>query len=356
MTSRSVAYIIVGQGLAGSAVALQLLRQGKRILVIDQPSRNTSSRIAAGLFNPITGRKMVKTWMADSLFPYLFNFYREAESLTARKFFHPMPLYRPFHSIEEQNEWMGKSATPAYAPYIEKITTGSTYPNVNDPYGGLLLQQCGYVDTTTYTAAVGELIAREGILLQEDLDENALTIGQGVVRYRDVEAGGIIFCNGVHTTPWFNWLPVKPLKGEAIRIRASFDEHVILNRGVYMVPTGEPGAWRVGATYDFQNSGPGVTESARKELHDKINELVHFPVDVTGQEWGVRPTTPDRRPLLGKHPENDSVFVFNGMGTKGVSLAPYFSEVLIQALQNMKPLNKEVDIERYKLLYWTSPK
>lgn len=356
MTSRSVDYIIVGQGLAGSAVALQLLRRRKRILVIDQPARNTSSRIAAGLFNPITGRKMVKTWMADALFPYLFKFYREAEAMTAKKFFHPMPLYRPFHSIEEQNEWMGKSATPAYEPYIEKITTGSTYPHVNDRFGGLVLQQCGYLDTMAYTKAVGDLIARESTLLQEDLEESALIMEQGRVRYRDVEADGIIFCNGVHSTSWFSWLPVKPLKGEAIRIRAPFEEHVILNRGVYMVPAQETGTWRVGATYDFQNSEPGVTENARKELLDKINELVHFPVDVTGQEWGVRPTTPDRRPLLGKHPENESVFVFNGMGTKGVSLAPYFSEVLIDALQNVKPLNKEVDIERYKVLYWTSPK
>src|SRR5688572_337382 len=108
-----VDFIIVGQGLAGSAVALQLINRGKKILVIDRPIANSSSRVAVGLFNPITGRNLVKTWLADQLFPCFHRFYRDAETLTGKKFFHSLPLYRPFGSIEEQNEWMAKSADPA---------------------------------------------------------------------------------------------------------------------------------------------------------------------------------------------------------------------------------------------------
>ncbi len=87
-----------------------------------------------------------------------------------------------------------------------------------------------------------------------------------------------------------------------------------------------------------------------------MKELVTFPFTIVGQEWGLRPTTPDRRPILGQHPELKSAWVFNGMGTKGVSLAPYFADVLVRSLENGEPLNKEVDIERYKVLYWTSPR
>ncbi|HEX6890914.1 MAG TPA: FAD-dependent oxidoreductase, partial [Chryseolinea sp.] len=96
-------YIILGHGLAGASIAVQLLKHGKKILVIDKPSPTTASRVAAGLFNPITGRKMVKSWLADKLFPFLHQYYREVETLTACKFFYPMPVYRPFISIEEQN-------------------------------------------------------------------------------------------------------------------------------------------------------------------------------------------------------------------------------------------------------------
>jgi len=109
MTRTHLDYLIIGQGLAGSALALKLLARSKRILVVDQPNHNVASRIAAGLFNPITGKKMVKTWLADKLFPALHTHYKDAEALTGKNFFYPMPIYRPFASIEEQNELMGKS-------------------------------------------------------------------------------------------------------------------------------------------------------------------------------------------------------------------------------------------------------
>ncbi len=120
-TSKQIDFIIVGQGLAGSALALQLLKRNKKILVIDRIVANSPSRIAVGLFNPITGRHMIKTWMADQLFPYLHQFYQEAEKLTQSRFFYPLSLYRPFATIEEQNEWMAKSADPLYHDYIENI-------------------------------------------------------------------------------------------------------------------------------------------------------------------------------------------------------------------------------------------
>ena len=126
-------YIILGHGLAGASIAIQLLKRGKKILVIDNPSPTTASRVAAGLFNPITGRKMVKSWMADKLFPYLHQYYSEVEALTGRKFFYPMPVYRPFISVEEQNEWMAKSIEPSFQPYIQNIFTAPVISRSEGP-------------------------------------------------------------------------------------------------------------------------------------------------------------------------------------------------------------------------------
>src|SRR6185369_14016662 len=100
--NREVDYIIVGQGLAGSALAIELLRRGKKIAVFDEPEKNRSSIVAAGLFNPITGRVMTKTWKADVLFPHLIAFYSGTEKVLGGRFFYPMPLYRPFISVQEQ--------------------------------------------------------------------------------------------------------------------------------------------------------------------------------------------------------------------------------------------------------------
>ncbi|HYG20825.1 MAG TPA: FAD-binding oxidoreductase [Ohtaekwangia sp.] len=352
---KKVDYIIVGQGLAGSAVAVQLLRTGRRILVIDQPDRNNSSRIAAGLFNPVTGRKMVKTWLADTLFPYLHTFYRDVERRTATEFLHSVELYRPFVSIEEQNEWMAKSDDPAFRSFVGRVETSPWLDGIRDEFGGLRLRACGYLDTKQFIRAVASWIEQDGELLAGKFDFGRLQLEERVIRYDGYEAEKLIFCTGVHENPLFRWLPVRSLKGETLSVTADFDCNLIVNRGVYLLKLPEGGTWRVGSTYNFTDTAPGVTGEGRAELERKLSQLTDFPYTVVDQQWGLRPTTPDRRPILGAHPRNNRVFVFNGLGTKGVSLAPYFSEVLIRSIENEGALNKEVDIERYKSLYWNSP-
>ena len=351
-----VNYIILGHGLAGASLAIQLLKRGKKILVIDSPSPTTASRVAAGLFNPITGRKMVKSWLADKLFSFLHQYYREVETSTARKFFFPMPVYRPFVSIEEQNEWMAKSIEPSFQNYVERVFTAPSFDGVKDPHGGLLLKQAGYLNTSEYLDAVRNLIGRENTFLEAHSTDADVVIDSQRVRYQNFEAERLVVCNGSHDNPWFSWLPIRPLKGETLRIQCDYRESTILNRGVYIVPAAERGQWRVGATYDQEDKEPGATEKAKAELVEKTQELIAFPFNIVQQEYGFRPTTPDRRPIIGRHPEMERVFTFNGLGTKGVSLAPYFSDVLARFIENGEPINKEVDIERYKLLYWTSPK
>lgn len=349
---KTVDYIIVGQGLAGSAIALQLLKRKRSFVLIDASASNHTSRIAAGLFNPITGKKMTGTWLAETLFPYLHTFYEEAERNTQSHFFHAMPLYRPFLSVEEQNEWMGKSVDPAYTPFIEKIFLSHHVNGIHDSFGGLLLKQCGFLDTSTYVKAVKQLmLSNHQTVLDEMANLDEIIINSDSITYRDNKATHLILCQGVHESRWFSWLPIRPLKGETIRIKTSFNEKLIVNRGVYVVPSSQMNEWRVGGTYNFQDKSSHVTSEAKIELQEKLNALMAAPFEIVGQEWGVRPTTPDRRPLLGRHPEHKNLWVFNGFGTKGVSLSPYFSEVLINAIENGSRINKEVDIERYKVLY-----
>ena len=346
-SSLSFDYIIVGQGLAGSCLALELMSQGKRVLVIDQFNEHSATQVAAGLFNPVTGRLMTKTWKADELFPYLHEFYKRAEELTGETFFHPMSLYRPFVSVEEQNEWMGKSANPALAGYMDTVYTNPIDEElVKNPYGGLVLKQCGYLNTQKFTQAVRKLIARKGLLIGTPFEETKLTFLSSGVEYLNYRAAKIIFCRGVEelSGKLFSWLPIRPLKGETLTIQTDKPISTIYNRGVYLIP----GIWKAGATYQTNDLTLAVTEAARQELLEKLDALISFPYRVITQSWGIRPTTPDRKPILGQHPDHPEAVIFNGLGTKGVSLAPYFSKVLAASLENHAPINKEVDIERYK--------
>lgn len=351
-----VDYIIVGQGLAGSAVAMQLIRRNKKIVVFDQAQMNSSSRIAAGLFNPITGKKMTKTWLADTIFPYLHEYYQSVEKDTRQKFFHPMPIYRPFLSMEEQNEWMVRSAEEIYKPYIGRVQLTSFGMDVKDLFGGLLLTKGGYLNTTGYVSAVREFLKERMSLVQEIFQPEEILFGQDSVSYKQYHASAIIWCSGIHKNKFFDWLPVRPLKGETVTIEAAMRNDVVLNRGVYMVPGVTANTWRVGSTYYFQDKTECVTDVARKELEEKIGELINLSFKVIDHQWGFRPTTPDRRPIIGSHPSFERLVCFNGLGTKGVSLAPYFSEVLVRWLEKEGSLNKEVDIERFKSVYSGSSK
>jgi glycine oxidase len=352
MKEDEIDYLIVGQGLAGSAVALQLIKKRKKILVIDQPHSNTSSRIAAGLFNPLTGRYLKKTWMANSIFTCLPEFYREAEKSTHTSFFHPMPLYRPFFSVEEQNEWMGKSTDPVFSDYVNKIYIDKTHKYINDPFGGLMINHCGYLDTGKYVNAVRTLLENEGSFLEQVFNQNLLEVFPSHVKYKNILAKKIILCEGEKVTncKWFSWLPVIPLKGETLTIRISEKMEKIVNRGVYIVPaTGNE--LRIGSTYNWDDLTPQPTPEGKRELVEKLEELVNFPYEIIDHNWGMRPTTRDRRPFIGAHPEHPSVTVFNGLGTKGVSLAPYLSKIFIAWLEDNTDLNKEVNVNRYKYLY-----
>jgi glycine oxidase len=348
-----VDYIIVGQGLAGSAVAMQLLMRNKRIVMIDAGTENTSSQIAAGLFNPITGKTMVKTWKADTLFPYLFGFYEQVEQLTGTRFFFPTPIYRPFITIEEQNEWMGKSADEAFRDYVDHVYMDHTLEGVNDRFGGIALKNCGYVSTASYIGAVRSFIKNKAVFLSLPFDSEKLQVADDHVTFGDFRASRIIFCQGAETVnnPWFGKLPITPLKGETLTIKTSWQKDFILNRGVYIVPGKVAGEMRVGSTYKVRDGSSGTTPEARVELEEKLKSLCSFPYTFLGQDWGQRPVTPDKKPVIGEHPRYKPLIIFNGLGTKGISLAPYFSDMLIRWLENDGEIDQEVNVSRFKLLY-----
>src|SRR5258706_6088644 len=287
-----VDYIIIGQGLAGSCLALQLIRKGKKIVVLDQPQHNHSTAVAAGLFNPITGKMLAKTWQAETLFPYIHSFYRNAEVLLQKEFFFPMSLYRPFGSVEEQNEWMGRSTHASMREYIEAIHGQPTFGDqVHDPVGGVLLRHGGYVDTAVFVEAGRCLLKKSESYREEKIEGAELRVQGSGVSYRHVIARKIIYCRGVDdlNSGCFSWLPIKPLKGETLLITMPPVTR-IYKRAVYVVPANTAGAYTVGATYDFDLT-PGTTAHGRAELEARLKELVRLPYEIIDQHWGIRPTT-----------------------------------------------------------------
>jgi glycine/D-amino acid oxidase-like deaminating enzyme len=340
-------FLIIGQGLAGSALGYLLQKEGYQILLFDNPNCNQSSRIAAGLYNPVTGRKMVKTWMGESIFPAIEPFYHELENVTGRKFLNSEKIYRPFLSIEEQNEWMGHSSDPEIQLFIERIFTESQYPELKDPFGGVLLKMSGWLNLKEMLDGMAVYFSEK--LIQEDFEEEHLTKSEEGWVYKSIHVRNIIYCDGLGAmrSRFFSFLPFAPVKGEILEVRQDFFPTYILNRGVFRVPLGN-GTFRVGSTYTWHDLDIGPTDSAKEELLGRLEDLVNVQVtNVESHQYGIRPATKDRKPFLGKHPVDQSVYIFNGFGAKGVSLVPYFSLMMRDYLLESKPLLKEVDISRY---------
>lgn len=322
-------------------------------MVIDNPSAPSSSRVAAGIYNPVTGRKMVKSWNADKLFPFLHHYYPDLEEETGARFFYPKTIYRPFLSVEEQNEWMAKSSYPEYTDFIEAPYTTSFSAAIHDPYGGLALKQCGYVDIPRLLSAFRQTLVAHRAYTASDFDEKKLKIKHSGVQYENLTAGKLIFCDGYSGTrnKYFDWLPFKPVKGEILTIRTAEEFDVIFNRGVFILPLGG-GICRVGATYEWKDLSPTLTTKGKNMLVEKLNALFKCSYSITGQQTGVRPATKDRRPYIGVHPEHKPLVIFNGLGAKGVSLAPYYAARLIDFLESGRQLEEEVNISRHFSLYY----
>lgn len=345
-------FMIVGQGLAGSVMAYTLLKRGCRVLVLDSRTQPAASSVAAGLYNPVTGRKMVKTWLADTLFPFLEKFYAQVADDTQTPSLHALPIYRPFLSIEDQNDWMGKSSNNAFGFFVQHVASESRYgKDVHDPFGGLELQHCGYLDTISLVDSIRNMLTQQGSYRAVPFDYAELQVGDDEVTYQQLKAKRIIFCEGPAgvRNPFFNWLPFRPVKGEILRIATERPVERIYNRGVFVLPTGE--FCKVGATYDHQELNWEPTAAARKQLCQKLNILLKTRYSIIDQAAGIRPATQDRRPFVGVHPTLKPLAIFNGLGTKGVSLAPYFAHELANLLLQGTAVSPEVDIRRYFKLY-----
>jgi glycine oxidase len=344
-------YIIIGQGLAGSALAWELALRGKSIRVYDVPGENKASSVAAGLYNPVTGHVMNQTWKAELLFPFLESFYSGAGKILRKELLHRVPVYRPFVSAEERQAWELRLQTSPLKNNL-RVTPESFSDQVRNPFGGIEILNSGFLDVRQWLSSVREFLMGHGFYAAEKFEERALLVNSPI-QYKEYVAGKIIFCDGCAAlnNRWFGWMPLRPLKGETLDVRVHTSLDRVFNRGVYIVPTSEKSIYKVGSTYEHPPFEEGPTTKAREELGAKLGQLLKVGTETVHQGWGIRPATTDRRPILGAHPANKNLVAFNGLGTKGVSLSPYFAYQLADWLEGKGDLLPEVNIYRFKALY-----
>jgi glycine/D-amino acid oxidase-like deaminating enzyme len=342
-------YLIVGQGLAGTVLAQTLLKNGKSFMVVEGEREHTSSKVSAGIFNPITGKRLVKTWLGEQIFPFLVQFYQSFESQLQSNFFHQIPIYLPFENQEKQNDFSSLDFDIENNFQLQ-FYHKNLYPDfIKGDFGGIVIGTAGWVDVKKMMESFKTYLQQNHLYIDKTFNFSSAKSNENLWEWNGQKFKKIVFCEGVlaENNALWNWLEFRSVKGEILTVR--FDkkpnfQHLI-NRGCWVLPL-ENDTFRVGSTYEFHYKDDKISEQGRKEIEEKMDSLLNIKHQVIHQVASIRPATIDRRPFLGEHPEIKNIFVFNGLGTKGVSIAPFFAQHLFEHIELGKSLMDEVDVLR----------
>lgn len=341
-------YIVVGLGLAGIAFCETLEKEGKSFVVFDDGSQK-SSGVAGGLYNPVILKRFTKVWMAREQLHLAIPFYKRLEEKFKEQYDYKIPVYRRFTSVEEQNMWFEATDKPGLGEFMSLKIHKNANPHIHAPYGFGEVLQTGRLDTAALQKTYTNHLIKKKILQNETFETSKIEFKDAYVSYKGLNSRYIVFADGfgMKSNPFFNYLPLNGTKGQLVTIEApALALDFVLKSSVFIIPQGNS-LYRIGATYEWDDKTNKTTPGARQELLRKLDSFMKCPYKVVHQEAGIRPTVTDRRPLVGRHPVHKNLLLLNGMGSRGVMIAPYISRELYQCIENGSPLNPEIDIQRF---------
>ena len=259
-------YLIVGLGLAGVSFCQQLEKQGCTYHVISNTSQ-TSSLVAGGLYNPVVLKRFNLAWKAKEQLGIANKYYAQLEQKLGVKLNHPLPIFRRFTSIEEQNLWFEAMDKPGLAQFLSPTILKNRNKHINASFGYGEVRGTGRIDTKLVVTAYQQYLIKKGAYSNERFDYDALQINKDYVTYRWPEHFKVM--SGLHTSkplftkkiifaegfgmkknPLFDYLPMHGNKGEYLFIKApQLKESAAIKAGIFCIPEGND-LYRVGANYE----------------------------------------------------------------------------------------------------------
>lgn len=344
----NVDYIIVGLGLAGLALAEQLESHNKSFVLFEDNSQN-SSLVAGGVYNPVILKRFTPVWDALDQLKIAIPFYKALEKKLNIKFDYAINIHRIFTSVEEQNNWFNACDKPFFSEYMIPQIVQNTNKYVNANFGCGKIINTGKIDTEALLTAYRKHLENKNLLRFERFDYAVLKLGKQLVNYKNITTKQIVFCEGfgVKKNPYFKNVPLQEAKGELLTIHSpELKIDFLLKSSIYIMPLGNH-YYKVGATFNWTDKTLLPTEEGKNELLTKLRKVITADFEIVDQTAGIRPTVKDRRPILGKHKKHKQLAILNGLGTRGVMLAPKMAIKLFEHLENNRSIDKEISISRF---------
>ena len=343
-------YLIVGMGICGTLLSRRLLQEGKSVLIIDNGSPTGASRCAGGIMNPVTGMRMVRSWMAEELIPTAVKEYEAIGRDLGANYVEEMPIVEFLHSYEQQELFTAKLDTET--DYLQTVTDEKKWLDLFSYQHGV-----GMI-TGSYHLQVGSLLdawrqkmTTNNFLISEEMDMGAIMVSNDGVRYNGINAEKIIFCDGAHAANniWFERLPWSKDKGEALIAEIpNLPPDVLYKQSGLTIAPWQNGLYWVGAAHDWKYTSPLPSEEFRTKTIAQLNEWLRIPYKIVDHIAALRPANLDRKPFVGLHPIINKVGILNGMGGKGFTMAPYFAAQLSDHLTKGSIIMPHADVQRYK--------
>ena len=348
--------IICGQGLAGTLLAWALVKRGCRVLLVDVGAAVTSSKIAAGIVTPISGKRLTLSQEVGVFLPEAWECYGESARVLGRAHFHRRAQVRLFRNAEEPVRWAAQRGRVEFAAHLaadseDQGMTGRLVEaaQFHGDGTGFEMTTSGWLDTRGWLADSAAWFAERGMLRTMALDPGSVRPEADGVRLPDgTRAAAVVFCEGhaARRNPWFPWVQCKCAKGEILTLRVPelAAERRIIHRGSWLLPVDDAGTFRTGATYEWKTLDTVPTMESRAVLEGRLRELLRLPWEVTGHEAAVRPIIHESLARMGRHPVYPGLVFFNGLGSKGVLHGPRYARLLAEHLTEGRPLPPEVDV------------
>ena len=348
---KKVKYLIIGQGLVGTWLAYFLQQRNISFTIVNDSSAASATKVASGLMNPVTGRRIVQTWMIEEVLPFAVDAYKAFQEKTNSKIINkaPVVLIHPSQQMKDSFDYR-MDHDNVYLKNNNPLTWGSFF---NMHFGTGEIDSCYWIDLLSFLEAGKKQFVENYI--ESNFDYNDLKLIDKGVEWNNICAEKIIFCDGVNTmmNPYFKTLPFAPNKGEALIVEIKgLPAKYIYKNNLAIVPWKENLFW-VGSSFEWDYTSIIPTEAFKQKTIDSLNTLLKIPYTVVDHLVGIRPANTERRPFVGLHPIYTQIGICNGMGTKGCSLAPYFTHQLMEHIEHKKPIHTEADITRFKHLMST---
>lgn len=303
---------------------------------------------AGGVINPVTGRWAVKSWRIDDLLPVAEQTYRSIENRFGISIYHPLPMRRYCLNAEDAKRIGRRLRNPRYADVLGSFReAGEAGGPIDDPYGSYTIKKTAYVDLPSMLLTLRSHYKWINRRFRHDCLERA---PEGW-RYEGIRARRVFFCEGADRmqNPLTKNLPIQPIKGETLLLKNKALQlpQGLLHHKKWILSHGD-GRFRIGSTYDEKDRSPLPTEKGANDLIHAMQDSMNGSFQMLGHTAGLRPTTPDTRPIVGALPGNEGLYILNGLGSKGVSVAPLICRQLVAQIKNRKPLDPEIDILRFE--------